>query len=154
MKRSFRWFRWLVRFPIKMAIKMSSRQFFFASRLRWYRLSLLGRARSLSGVLCHDRFWRGPYHFTVFHARLWQACFLQWSLTFFDRNSYGKLWQETKPQTMVAKLSMIDRNLWFMNYYLAFSRKGIYQFTQNLDSSHLPCSGKMIDNNHSEWLAF
>ena len=48
------------------------------------------RSISLSRVLCHYRFWRGPYRFTVFHAHLSQKCFCHTTVVFnhFDRNSY------------------------------------------------------------------
>ena len=43
----------------------------------------------LSSVLCHYRFWKGPYRCTVFRAHLWQKCFCNTTVVFnqFDCNS-------------------------------------------------------------------
>ena len=45
---------------------------------------------SLSSLLRHYRFWRGPYRFRVFRAHLWQKCFCNTTGVFnhFDRNSH------------------------------------------------------------------
>ena len=48
-------------------------------------------AISFSSILCHYRFWRGHYRFTVFRAHLWQKCFCNTRVVFndFDSNSYN-----------------------------------------------------------------
>ena len=40
-----------------------------------------GKGISLSSIVCHYRFWRVPYRFTVFRAHFWKKNILQWFST-------------------------------------------------------------------------